>query len=161
MNLDAVREQTMSAHSALASVTLVLAGVTALSALAYAWVRPVRRVARWPLLLISTAAVVLAAITGEAGGSLLSTVEASASAAEIAAAQAHAHGTDAFVLSVFGLLVTVLATIWRALRPNREHWSVGMWTSALVLTAFAVATLATGGLVLAAALDAVALRNAV
>ncbi len=53
-----------------------------------------------------------------------------------------------------------LATAWGVLRPKRERWTAGMWIGALVLAGTAVATLVTGGLVLDAAFDAVALRSA-
>jgi hypothetical protein len=150
----------MPAHSVLAATTLVVVSVTSFVALAYAWIRPVRRVLRWPLVVGSAAAGVLVVLTGEAGKTLLRTVEASASAAEVAAAQAHAHGTDDLALSVFCLLITVVVTGWGVLRPNRERWTAGMWIGALVLASTAVVALVTGGLVLDAALDAVALGNA-
>ncbi|MEV4481469.1 hypothetical protein [Micromonospora coxensis] len=151
----------MPAHSVLATVTLVIAGVAAVGALGYAWVRPLRRTVRWPLLVTATAATVLAFMTAAAGSELLRDVEAAASTAEAAAARAHGHSADGFATAVVCLLVGVLATVWSVLRPNRERWSAGMWTGALVLTVAAVATLVTGGQVLAAALDALALRTAV
>jgi hypothetical protein len=150
----------MPAHSVLAATTLVVVGVTGLVAVAYAGIRPVRRVLRWPLIAASAAASVLVILTGEAGRTLLRTVEASASAAEVSAAQAHAHSTDGLALSVFCLLITVAVTVWGVLRPNRERWTAGMWIGALVLASTAVAALVTGGLVLDAALDAVAIGNA-
>ncbi|HEX5993501.1 MAG TPA: hypothetical protein VFY84_00020 [Jiangellales bacterium] len=150
----------MPAHYALASATLIVAGLAALSALTYAGIRPVRRVLRWPLLVTSSAACVLVFITADAGSTLLRTVEASASAAEVAAAQAHGHGSDSLTISIFFLFVTVLSTVWGALRPNRERWTVGMWTAALILAITAVATLVTSGVVVNAALDAVRLGTA-
>ena len=150
----------MPAHYALASATLIVAWLTALSALVYAGVRPARRALRWPLLVSSSAAVVLVVLTGEAGGDLLRTVEETASAAEVAAARAHGHGSDSLAISIFFLLVAVLSTVWGALRPNRDRWTGGMWTGALVLAVTAVATLVTSAVVVDAALDAANLGNA-
>lgn len=149
----------MPDHAVLASTTLVVAGMAALSALGYAWARPIRPAMRWPLLAVTTVATVLVFITATAGSSLLHDVEASASAAEVSAAQAHGHSADGFAIAMVCLLVAVLATIWGVLRPGRERWSVGMWTGALFLAITAIATLVTGGQVLGAALHAVAVRN--
>jgi hypothetical protein len=147
----------MSAHSTLATATLIVAGLASLGALAYAGIRPARRGLRWPLLVTSSAAMVLVVLTGEAGGSLLRTLEETASAAEVAAAREHGHGSDSLVVSIFFLLVTVLSTVWGALRPTRQRWTVGMWTGAVILAITAIATLVTSGVVVDAALDAVRL----
>jgi hypothetical protein len=144
----------MSAHAVLASTTLVAAGAAALGALAYAWAPSVRRLGRWPLVVTSVVASVLSFIAADAGSTLLRSVEASASTAEVEAAQAHGHSADAFVSAIICLLIVALATVWGSLRPGRNHRGTGTWIGALVLTAAAAATLATGGLVLNAALDA-------
>jgi hypothetical protein len=147
----------MPPHAVLASATLVVAGAAALNALGYAWIARARRALRWPLVVITTAAALLMLLTAQAGSTLLRSVEASASAAEVAAAQAHGHGSDNFAIALACLLVAVLATVWGALRPNRAPRGIGPWTGALVLSVLAVATLATGVVVLRAALHAVGL----
>lgn len=147
----------MPPHAILASATLVVAGVAALNALGYAWFTRARRTLRWPLVVITTAATVLMFMTAEAGSRLLKSVEGSAGAAEVAAAQAHAHGSDGFAVAVACLLVAVLATVWGLLRPNRALRGIGPWTGALVLSVLAVATLGSGVGVLRDALHAVSL----
>ena len=151
----------MPSHPALASATLVSAGAAAILALGYAWSPRLRRALRWPLLASTAAATLLALAAATAGSALLREVETSAHAREVAAAQAHGHSADGFAIAVLSLLVVVLATIWSALRPGRARWSAGMWAGAALLTATAVATIVTGGQVLDAALDAVALKNTI
>lgn len=151
----------MPSHPALASATLVSAGVATLLALGYAWSPRLRSALRWPLLATATAATVLTLVAATAGSSLLHDLEKSADAAEVAAAQAHGHTADGFAIAVLGLLVVVLATIWTTLRPGQERWSAGMWVGAALLTATAVATIVTGGQVLDAALAAAALKNGI
>jgi multisubunit Na+/H+ antiporter MnhB subunit len=135
--------------------------MAALLSLGYAWSPRLRRVLRWPLLATAIAAAVGIVVAATAGSSLLHDLENSAGAAEVAAAQAHGHRADGFAVAVLCLLVVVLATIWSTLRPGRERWSAGMWLGAALLTATAVATIATGGQVLNAALHAVALKNSI
>ena len=151
----------MPAHAVLASATLVAAGGAVVLALGYAWSRRVRRVLRWPLLAAATTATLLVLVAATAGSSLLHQLEGSANAAEVAAAQAHGHSADGFAIAVLGLLVVVLATIWSALRPGRAGWSAGTWVGAALLTATAIATMATGGQGLNAALHAAALKTTI
>jgi multisubunit Na+/H+ antiporter MnhB subunit len=151
----------MPPHPVLASATLVATGIAALLSLGYAWSPRVRRALRWPLLATAIAATLGVVVAATAGSSLLHDLEKSAGSAEVAAAQAHGHSADGFAVAVLCLLVVVLATIWSTLRPGRERWSAGMWFGAALLSATAIATIITGGQVLNAALDAVALKYSI
>lgn len=148
------------AHAVLAVITLAVASISAAFALVYAAGPLTRRTLRWPLLVVSTAAFVLAAVTGELGSALLEAVKASGSAAEAQAAQAHAHGSDALTVALFALLVVVASTIWKALNPRKQqHWDTGATIGAVLLAVAGLAVVITAGIVLAAALHAVTIGH--
>jgi cellobiose-specific phosphotransferase system component IIC len=149
----------MPAHAVLAVVTLAIATVAAALGIAYALAPQARRPLRWPLLVVSTAAFVLAAVTGELGSSLLDSVKAAGSAAEARAAQDHAHGSDALTVALFALLVVVPSTIWKALSPRKEQWDRGAAIGAVLLVTAAVAVILTGAITLVAALHAVTIGH--
>jgi hypothetical protein len=146
---------TVPPHAFVATITLAIAAVAAAFAITYAAARATRATLRWPLLAISVAAVVLTTVTGQLGGSLLDAVQATGSAAEIAVAQQHAHGSDVLTVSLYALLVLELATVWKALSPRKERRNAGATIGAVLLVVTAVAVIVTGVTVLVQALEAV------
>jgi len=142
-------------HALVATITLAIAAVAAAFAITYAAAKKSRATLQWPLLAISAAAVVLETVTGNLGGPLLDTVKATGSAAEIAAAQQHAHGSDIFTISLFALLVVELSTVWKALSPRKERWNAGATIGAVLLVVTAVSVIITAVIVLVQALEAV------
>ena len=145
----------MPPHALVATIALAIAAVAAAFAVTYAAARTSRATLRWPLLAMSAAAVVLTTVAGQLGGPLLDAVKATGSAAEIATAQQHAHGSDIFTVSLFALLVVALSTVWKALSPRKERWNAGAIIAAVLLVVTAVAVILTGVIVLAQALEAV------
>lgn len=146
----------MPIHVMLGPVVLVLAALAAVASLVYAFAIPTRRALRWPLVVLTAATMIAAIVLGESGGALLETVERTGSAAEVQAARAHAHGSDALTTSVFFLLAVVVSTVWRTLSPSRRSWTTSMRIGATLTVITAAAVLVTGGVVLVDALNAVA-----
>ncbi|MEZ0446558.1 hypothetical protein [Cellulomonas sp. ICMP 17802] len=145
----------MPAHAVAGLLALLLSVLAALAALVYAAAPPTRRVLRWPLVALVVLAFAAVIVAGEAGATLLSSVEDVGQPAEVTAARAHGHGSDALTTAVFFLLVAALATVWGPLRPasdGRRVWAV-------VVAAIAVTTLVCAGVVLGAALEAVTAGN--
>ena len=149
----------MPTHAVLAVITLAISAVTAALALTYAAGPATRRTLRWPLLAVSTGAFVLATVTDHLGEALLDAVKAAGSAAEVQAAQEHAHGSDALTVAVFALLVVVLSTIWKALSPRKQTWNAGAAIGAVLLGLASVAVFVTAAFVLVQALHAVTLGH--
>lgn len=149
----------MPAHALLGSIAVVVSALAALSALAYAFVLPIRRALRWPTVLAAVAALTLVVMAGEAGKTLLEAVEATGSPAEVTAAQAHAHGSDPLLASLFFLLISLVSTVWTAMRPSRDHWTGPMRVAAAVTATTAASTLVFAGAVLYQALHAVAVGH--
>jgi hypothetical protein len=145
----------MPPHVLVAVITLAVAAVSATLAIIYSLARSTRKGLRCPLVAVSAAACTLAIITGKLGSPLLAAVKATGSPAEIAAAQEHAHGSDALTVALFTLLVVVLATIWKALNPRKEGWNASATIGATFLGLAAIVVIITGGVVLLQALQAV------
>lgn len=77
--------------------------------------------------------------TGEVAKDLVTQVEATSSAAEVAAAADHSSRSDALTGSAVLLLVHVLATSWWLLRPGRRPSRGTRWAAAgLAILALAV-----------------------
>ncbi|MGF1646734.1 MAG: hypothetical protein ACFCVF_07430 [Kineosporiaceae bacterium] len=130
----------MPAHALLGHLVGVVAPMTVVLALGHALWPQARGRLRWPLLGAAAATVALVVATGEVAKDLVAQVEATASAAEVAAAADHAKRSDALTGSSSLLLVHVLVTSWWLLRPGREP-SRGSRRAAAVLVALAVALL--------------------
>ncbi|MCC2335039.1 hypothetical protein [Cellulomonas wangsupingiae] len=149
----------MPAHVVLGCVALLVAVLVATAALVYALAPSGRPSLRWPLVAGTAVGFAVAVVAGQAGGSLLDTVMSSGSSLEAAAAQAHGHGSDALVVSLFFLLVWVLVSTWKMLRPSRDSHARSARIAAGVLVLIAVATIASAALVLYQALQAVSLGH--
>lgn len=145
----------MPPHALVAVITLAVAAVSATLGIIYALARSTRKGLRWPLLAVSAVACTLAIVAGKLGDPLLAAVKATGSPAEIAAAQEHAHGSDALTVALFTLLIVILATIWKALSPRKERWNAGATIGAILLGIAAIVVIITGGVVLMQALQAV------
>lgn len=149
----------MPPHAVLGLVALLLSVLAALSALVYVGVPRTRHALRWPVVLTGVLAMTAVGFTGGTGKTLLTAVESLGSTAEVAAAQAHGHGSDALTTSVFFLLVSVLATVWGPLRPARPAGGTAARWWAAVVGVLAASTLISSAVVLAAALEAVTAGN--
>ncbi|WP_315096036.1 hypothetical protein [uncultured Cellulomonas sp.] len=149
----------MPPHAVLGLLALLLSVLAALTVLLYAAVPGVRRATRWPVVALTVLSMATTAAAAGVGKTLLEAVDAVGPPAEVVAAQAHGHGSDALTTSVFFLLVATLSTVWGPLRPSRPAGGAAArwWTG--ILGVLAVATLVTAGIVLAEALEAVTAGN--
>jgi hypothetical protein len=134
---------------------ITTAAIAAVLGIIYAAAISSRRALRWPLVTAALTAFSLAIAAGLAGESLLAAVKANGSTAEIAAAEAHAHSSDALTVAAFVFAVAVLATVWSVLRPACTRWSRAMAIGTATIALGACATLVTAAIVLAKALEAV------
>ncbi|KRD43354.1 hypothetical protein ASE38_03605 [Cellulomonas sp. Root930] len=149
----------MPAHAVLGLVALLLSVLAALTALVYVAAPQARRTMRWPVVIAGVLAMAAIAFAGGTGTTLLTAVESLGSAGEVAAAQAHGHGSDALTTSVFLLLASTLATVWGPLRPARPAGGTAARWWAAVVGVLAAATLVSAAVVLGAALEAVTAGN--
>jgi hypothetical protein len=129
----------MPAHALLGHLVGVVAPMTAVLALVHAFWPGSRRALRWPLVVAAAVTVGVVFATTEVAKDLVAQVEATSSAAEVAAAADHAKRSDALTGSAVLLLVHVLATSWWLLRPGRPPSRGTRWAAAaLVVLALAV-----------------------
>ncbi len=144
----------MTLHAVLGLSCLLLSSVTALTALVYAVSLRTRRWLRWPLVVVGVLSCVLVVLAKIAGHVRLAVVEASASAAEVAAAQTHAKGTDLLAMALGSQVVVIVIAVWRPLDPAKDKWTSSMRIWAGVLGLLSAGTLAAAARVLMQALNA-------
>ncbi len=149
----------MPPHAVLGVAAITVACIAGVLGLIYVAAIGSRLALRWPLVVASALAFACSVVAGEAAKPLLEAVEATGSTGEIAAAQAHAHGSDILTLAVFALSIAVLATVWSVLRPARGTWSVRMSIGGGIVAIASCATIATAAIVLVEALNAVAVGH--
>jgi len=135
------KEHTVPSHIIAVHLGVAFVPLAAVVTLVYAMSAHARAGVRWPMLALNLAALAAIIWAGVGGHALLQHVTATASAAEVAAANHHAHESDLLTVSVVVLAVEVLVTIWWLLRPGRPvAW--GGRVAAAVVTLTAVGTLA-------------------
>lgn len=127
-------------HSFLVYAMIVVIPLTALVALAYAFLRAWRKRLRGLLVLLTVAAVGLMAWASSEGSLALSAVEARGSQAEFAAAWSHAEASANVAYATIGLLVVVLVTVWWVLRPDKAPTLMGH-VAAIVLALAALSNI--------------------
>lgn len=149
----------MPLHAVLGVTAITVACIAAALSLIYVASISSRRALRWPVVVGAVVAVTCVAVAGEVSKPLLDAVEATGSAAEVAAAQAHGDGSGALLVSLICLVVAVVATVWNVLRPSHKTWNPRMTIAAVIVALAACATIATAGVVLVEALNAVAIGH--
>lgn len=126
----------MPSHIISVHLGVPLVPLAAVTALVYGLSSRARAGRRWPMLALNLAALAAIIWAGVGGHALLQHVTATASAAEVAAANHHAHASDLLTVSVGVLAVEVLVTIWWLLRPGRPvAWGGRVAAAVLALTA--------------------------
>ncbi|SEU32736.1 hypothetical protein [Nonomuraea wenchangensis] len=147
----------MPPHAVAGHLVIVLAPLTALLALIYAWRPTSRSGTRLPLVVLAALDLALAVWAEQAGSTLYEELLASAKDAghELPpTVLRHAHLGDALTVCSFALLATALVVVWRVLAPGRGR-GTGAVVASCVLTAAVVGVWWFTGAALVEALHAV------